>query len=282
MPGIVGFIPAAGVELHRPVLDAMLGCMLHESHYTSGTLIEKEFGLEVGWVCHNKSFSDCLPIWNETRDVCLVFSGEEFTEPAEIGRLKAAGHSFKEANASYLAHLYEDRGPRFFETLNGAFSGLLIDLRENKVVLFNDRFGLGRIYFHENQDGFYFASEAKALLKVLPQLRCLEMPELGELLTLGCVLQNRTIFGGISLVPAGSTWTFRPSQPVRKEAYFSTETWESQEKLSPDDYYKSLKGTFARILPRYFGSSEPIAMSLTGGLDGRIIMAWAGCEPGSL
>ena len=39
---------------------------------------------------------------------------------------------------------------------------------------------------------------------------------------------------------------------------------------------KGLKATFKRILPRYFCGAQPVAMSLTGGLDGRLIMAWAG------
>ena len=49
---------------------------------------------------------------------------------------------------------------QFFESLNGLFSGLLIDLRKNKAFLFNDRYGFDRLYFHESGDELYFASEA--------------------------------------------------------------------------------------------------------------------------
>ena len=35
-------------------------------------------------------------------------------------------------------------------------------------------------------------------------------------------------------------------------------------------------------LPRYFNGQERIAMSLTGGLDTRMIMAWQKSQPGSL
>ncbi len=281
MPGIAGFI-SPNTDSRRGALGEMRNSMLHEPSYASGTLVEKGLDVAAAWVSQPGSFADCLPSWNETRDVCLIFSGEEFGDPAEVQRLKAGGHSFESTNASYLVHLYEEQGDGFWAKLNGAFSGLLIDLRENKVVLFNDRYGLGRIYFHENEDGFFFASEAKALLKILPHLRRLEMPQLGELLTMGCVLQNRTLFAGISLVPPGSIWTFKPRCPVKKETYFSKGTWESQEKLSTDDYYEKLKATFVRILPRYFRNADQIAMSLTGGLDGRIIMAWTRFERSKL
>ena len=58
----------------------------------------------------------------------------------------------------------------FLEKLNGWFSGVLLDLREQKFVLFNDRYGVNRIYYHEDSRGFYFSSEAKSLLKILPAL----------------------------------------------------------------------------------------------------------------
>jgi asparagine synthase (glutamine-hydrolysing) len=52
--------------------------------------------------------------------------------------------------------------------------------------------------------------------------------------------------------------------------------------LPEQEYYARLKETFSRILPRYFRSRQKIAMSLTGGLDSRMIMAWAKCAPSSL
>ena len=63
----------------------------------------------------------------------------------------------------------QDMGRGFLERLNGWFSGILVDLREQKLVLFNDRYGVNRIYYHEDAHRFYFSSEAKSLLKMLPE-----------------------------------------------------------------------------------------------------------------
>ena len=260
----------------------MVKCMMHEPFYNSGTYSNGRLGLWVGWVSYEKSFSDCMPVWNETKDVCIIFSGEDFTDQAEIKNLKAKGHEFKSENASYLVHFYEEMGDKFIEKLNGRFSGLIVDLRESKVVLFNDRYGLSRIYFHENSNGFYFASEAKALLKVLPELRRLDMSSLGEFFSCGCSLQNRTLFSGISLLPCGSAWTYFPREPMIRESYFRTSTWENQDPLSPTEYYERLKETWVRILPRYFRGKEKVGVSLTGGKDSRMIMAWAKHPAGNL
>ena len=73
--------------------------------------------------------------------------------------------------------------------------------------------------------------------------------------------------------------TFRPGRQARKETYFNCQTWEDQPRLSESSYYEKLKATFDRILPRHLNGTERIAMSVTGGLDSRIIMAWARRQP---
>ena len=256
--------------------------MMHEAFCTSGTYGNEETGTWVGWACHEGSFADCLPIWNEKRDVCLLFSGEDFAEQADIDALRMRGHEFGSDDASYLVHLYEEMGCGFLEKLNGWFSGVLVDLREQKFVLFNDRYGVNRIYYHEDALGLYFSSEAKSLLKILPGTRQLDLRSLGEVLCCEAVLQNRSLFAGISLLPAGSAWVFSRGEPVKKKTYFTQEAWESQPELSEADFYEKLKETWARVLPRYFRGKQSIGLSLTGGVDSRMILAWAPRLPGTL
>lgn len=282
MPGIAGFISAAGTSERNAVAKHMLATMRHEPIYRSGVLCEDLLGVSAGYTALAGSFADCQPIWNEKRDVCLLFAGEDFAHQADLDRLSAQGHAFDRDTASYLVHLYEEKGANFLSSLNGVFSGLLLDLRQRKAVLFTDRFGLGRIYWHENSTGFYFASEAKAILQVLPHLRQLDVKAFGEYFACGCVLQNRTLFSGIAVMPAGAAWTFSRGHPPQKEFYFDPRSWENQSLLQETEYYATLKQSFARVIPRYFRSRQKIAMSLTGGLDSRMIMAWADRPPSAL
>ena len=260
----------------------MVDAMLHEPTYVTGTLSEPSLGIHVGWAAHAGSFSDCMPAWNETRDVCLVFAGEDFTDRDDIARLRARGHDCEAGSAHYLVHLYEESGLRFLRALNGWFSGVLIDLRESRAVLFNDRFGLHRLHYHERPDGLYFASEAKSLLRVLPELRRIDHAALAELFRCGCVLQGKTLFPGIEQVPGGAMWTVTPQGGVAKGQYFESQEWERQPPMSDAEFRESFGATFARVLPRYFRGTGDVAMSLTGGLDGRMIMAYARPSPGAL
>ncbi len=281
MPGIVGIIRTGPCRNIQAALGEMIKCLMHHPSYKSGCYVDEKLGVAAGWVSQARTFADCMPVWNERRDVCLIFSGEDFTDRAEIEQLRRHGHSFNTEDASYLVHLYEELGPRFFEKLNGWFAGLLIDLREQKIILFNDRYGISRVHFHESENGFYFSSEAKSLLKVLPDLRRFDFKSLGEFYSCGCVLQNRTLFAGVSLLPPASAWTFSTNGGAAKESYFKVESWEKQPQLDGAAYYERLKETWRHILPRYF-RGDNVAISLTGGVDSRMILAWAPYPAGKL
>jgi len=282
MPGIVGIISQRPSEQYSGLVKSMVRCLKHEPFYTDGTYFNEELGLWIGWACHGGAFDDCLPIWNEKKDICLLFSGEDFADQVDIDAVRMRGHEFGPDDASYLVHLYEEMGSGFLEKLNGWFSGVLVDLREQKLVLFNDRYGVNRLYYHEDASGFYFASEAKSLLKVLPGTRKLNPRSLGEVLCCEAVLQNRSLFSGISLLPASSAWVFSRGEPVKKKAYFKQEAWENQPGLSESDFYEKLRETWTRVLPRYFRGKQSIGLSLTGGVDSRMILAWAPRPPGTL
>jgi asparagine synthase (glutamine-hydrolysing) len=259
----------------------MLDSLLHESFYTSGTWIDAAKGIYVGWVAREGSFADGMPLQNESGDVSLVFSGEEFPAPGTASALQARGHAVAEDGPSYLVHRYEEE-PDFPKGLNGRFHGLLADRARGTAMLFNDRFGLQRIYYHQAKEAFYFAAEAKAILKVRPELRRTDPRGLGEFIVCGCVLENRTLFSDIHVLPPGSAWLFRGGALEKKATYFETREWEEQQPLKPEAYYDHLRDVFVRNLPRYFNGSERVGVSLTGGLDTRIIMAWHKGQPNSL
>ena len=268
MPGIVGIMGEGSNPERGLALEQMLRCILHEPFYRSGVYINDQLGVWLGWTCHEGSFADCHPVVNERGDIVLLFSGEHFADGCESAR--------------DLVSLYERHGLQFLEQLNGWFSGVLLDLREQKAVLFNDRYGLGRVYYAQLQNCFWFSSEAKSLLKVLPEARQLNLQSLGEAISCGCVLQNRSLFSSISLLPGGSAWTLARGRLVHRGTYFRPDAWECQPTADGGEFTRKLQSTFSRILPRYLRGRQRIGVSLTGGLDGRLIMAWAPNAPGTL
>ncbi len=271
MPGIFGVI-SRNKELGKEILGSMAGAWRPETHEDLSPFMYDDLGIYIGFSCPRGSFSGCQPIWNEKKNFILFLSGEAYIDSNEKDELKKRGHRLGE-QGEFLIHFYEERGEKIFPMLNGRFAGLLLDFERQRVILFNDRYGLGRIYFHEGQDEFIFTSKAKGILAIGNDFRHFREGGLASYFGCGTVLDNQTLFSGISLLPAGSAWIFGRDGSREKNNYFNIMEWENSDEVSSEVFREKIGEIFPAILPRYFQGGEKIGISLTGGMDTRLIMA---------
>ena len=159
MPGIVGIIQRKkDAQIAEAELRSMLRTMGHEAFYQTGSVSLPERNCYVGWTALGSAPDSAASIVSDTGNVLVAFSGEDFSQRSGVG-------------ASTLLSDYETKGMSALRGLNGWFAGVLVDRSRNLVVLFNDRFGMHRIYWCEQGESFCFASEAKALLSIRPETR---------------------------------------------------------------------------------------------------------------
>jgi asparagine synthase (glutamine-hydrolysing) len=278
MPGLVGLITRIPKDHAEITLLRMVEAMRHEASDVAGTWNDVSLGLYVGWVERSGTCNGSMPLRNERDDLRLIFSGEEFPGPGTATALRERGHSLNLVGPEYLVHLAEEKACLPCE-LKGQIQGVLADYRGGSVTLFNDRYGLHRIYYRESAETFYFAAEAKAILAVQQEPREVDEDGVGEIICCGCALENRTIYKNIKLLPPASEWRFERARLIERRTYFDARKWNAQTRLDPEPFYQQLRSVFSRNLPRYFGNSQRIGISLTGGLDSRMIMAWAKAMP---
>jgi len=84
MPGIAGIIGKGRPRDNREAIGTMVSSMQHERFYTNGTHIDQRMGLWLGWTCLPGSFADCMPVWNEKKEICLIFCGEVFSDGKKL------------------------------------------------------------------------------------------------------------------------------------------------------------------------------------------------------
>src|SRR5271154_1257327 len=116
MPGIFGLItrmPRAAAEAE---LCRMVEAIRHEPFYQTGTWIDESLGVYVGWTALKGSFSDRMPIRSEGGDVCMVFSGEEYSEGRAAHQLRTSGDSVGSIESGYLVRQYQ-QDPNFIQNL---------------------------------------------------------------------------------------------------------------------------------------------------------------------
>lgn len=263
MPGFTGILGG-----HRdPELPLLLGRMAAAltapAGEDRGALRMQEAGLSVAWVLGGATPGP-VPFWNEERDLMLLLCGEHHCHNKD--GLTVAGE--------LLRHFAAD-GASALRSLNGTFAGIIVDRRAGRTVLFNDRYGLTRIYIAWAGPVCYFASEAKALLAALPATRHLENQGLADFLSCGCVLEGRTLFSGITQLPPASAWTFSSTSHVDRKSYFQLKEWQELPPLRGTSYARQCTEVFRHVMPSYFRSSLPVGLSLTGGVDSRLTLAHA-------
>ena len=103
-------------------------------------------------------------------DLCLIYNGEIFNYIELREDLKRKGHTFStQTDTEVILKLYREYGEEGFGMLNGMWAMALLDIPQKKLVLSRDRFSMKPLYYTQAQDAFYFSSEIKQLLPLLPE-----------------------------------------------------------------------------------------------------------------
>ena len=166
MCGICGLVSLTGDAAERTVLEGMNGSLVHRGPDSDGVHLDGGVGIAARRLAIIDLETGDQPLTNEDGSVVVVQNGEIYNFHELRARLVAAGHRFRtQGDTEVLAHLYEERGPRFAEELRGMFAIAVWDARRRRLVLARDRFGIKPLYYRHVSGSFSFASELKALLR---------------------------------------------------------------------------------------------------------------------
>ena len=102
----------------------------------------------------------------------IVYNGEIFNYLELRRELQAKGHEFRTGtDTEVIFHVYSEYGEQGFDRFNGMWAFAIADVPKRRVVLSRDRFSIKPLYFLRFTAVYYFASEIKQLLPLLPMRR---------------------------------------------------------------------------------------------------------------
>ena len=258
----------------------MLDSITHEPFYVRDVVDLDRQGLHVGWTGHGGPFPDGMPLVLTGNWGFAVVTGQVFGTPSDL---------LERTTPEYWSSIAEQMAGddvRFHDALgrlNGTFAGVVADARSGYCAIFTDRYGIQRLFHHHSSDGVFFATEAKAILAAVSATRHFDPVGLGEFLACGCTLGRRSLYRDIEVLPGAGfqRFTLHQSSPVHR--YFDRSEWEQlQGQLTVPEATSRYIDAFAQTARRFLPASTSVAMSLTGGLDSRMVLAAAGAEPGRL
>lgn len=267
MEGFTGIIAAHSDPRHEEELSVMVSALLDERHTAMASYTSAECGVYLGWTSSTTDASSRL-VFNRDRTIGILLQDDDGGSMDQRGAATVGRDA-----ADELVESYERVGPRFLQGLRGWPAGVLVDTRLRRVLLWSDRYGLRRIYCHQDTEAFLFSTQAKSLLRARDALRQFDEQSLAEYFALGCTLDKRSLFSNVSIAEAGRVWAFEQGRPTSQHAYFTPRQWEEQSPLDADTFYRKFVETCSVALPRYFAGNDQPGLSLTGGVDSRVLLA---------
>ncbi len=276
MCGIAGLVRPAGQSAVLEEVVAMRDAMAHRGPDAVGHLIDDNVGLGHRRlsVIDTSSAAD-QPLFNEDRQVSVVFNGEIFNYEALCDELAAAGHRFgSRSDTEALVHGWEEWGPAVVSRLRGQFAFALWDRRQRTLFLARDRFGQKPLHYAATAEGFFFASEIKGLLAHPAVSAELDPAGLGQAMVWGHTAAETTAYAEIRRLLPGHTLTLAVDGPrdLRILPYWSFEPCPDPD-LDAEAWLEQLDATIAEAVRLRLIADVPLGAFLSGGIDSSLVVA---------
>jgi len=202
-------------------------------------------------------------------DITLVFNGEIYNYKSLINE-----HNLEvktSSDSEVLIRLYQKYGFEFLNMLDGMFSFCIYDEKKNLYFCARDRFGKKPFYYYEEDGSFYFASEIKAIIKMLKYTPEFNEIALWQYLAFQSPQGENTFFKGLKKLSASSYLVYQDKN-IKIDTYHSIDNIpiiHTSEKQIITDVDALLHEAVEK---RLVGDVE-VATLLSGGLDSSLITA---------
>ncbi len=273
MPGIFGIIPTDGrpsdhdFDETLALVERMAAAMSYESWYATEVVACPTFGACVGRV--GRSEGARIGDGEGLRMVVLTAG-----EPA-VPKTSTLPHESLCVGVA-AAELVQPLSAADHEALrgvDGAFAAFIADEPRSVCRLVSDRYGMERLFVYDDGRRTFFSSEAKAILVVAEKTRRFHADSLAEFLACGCPLGTQSLFEGIEVLEPGSVLTFRPFRRATRSRYFDPTSLDCSASVAAPDFRVGLESRLLDAVQSQLNRSARLGVSLTGGLDSRMIMA---------
>ncbi len=218
------------------------------------------------------------PIWNEDKSMCIICNGEIYNFQEIRKNLQEKGHQFySRSDTEVILHLYEEKGEKCLEDLNGIFAFAIYDKNKNKLFLARDRIGVKPLYYYFNpsmnsgQAKFIFSSEIKAIL-VHPVPREVDKNAFAHHFKIFFTPSPFTLFKGIQKLPPAHYLVYKGGRIVIQK-YWDIE--DSSEIKSKEEAINKIRSLFADSVKRQLVSDRPVGIFLSGGIDSTSVLGMA-------
>jgi asparagine synthase (glutamine-hydrolysing) len=203
-----------------------------------------------------------------TNDTVISFNGEIYNYP-ELRQLLSKNWLFQSnSDTECILAAYAAFGDQSLDYLRGMFAFALWDEQKQRLFCARDRFGIKPFYYAVVEGVFYFASEAKALLPFLKEIKTNEAA-LAEYLTFQYTIGEKTMFDGIHQLLPGHALIIENGE-LRIWRYWDV-SFDIDWNHSPSYFYRRLRELMEESVGLHGRSDVPVGSYISGGIDSSLI-----------
>ncbi len=202
----------------------------------------------------------------------ITFNGEIYNYRELTSELKHRWQFRSASDTERILAAYGERGTDCLDSLRGMFAFAIWDANRRQLFCARDRFGIKPFYYCVVDGVFYFASEAKALVPLLPEVKTDESA-LAEYLTFQYTIGEKTLFSGIRQLLPGHALLVRNGE-VTVWRYWDVH-YEIDFDHSPAYFYGQLQERLSEAVALNLRSDVEVGCYLSGGIDSSLVYAMA-------
>ena len=255
------------------LIDRMCEAVEHRGPDSRGTFCEGGVGIGVQRLAIIDLETGDQPIANEDGSIVVVQNGEIYNYRELRGELEARGHRFStQSDTEVIVHLYEDHGDACVDRLRGMFALAVWDRPRRRLLLARDRVGKKPLFYAARNGSFWFASEAKSILRDAEVPRDVDLDAIDCFLQFQYVPDPKSAFAALRKLPPAHLLTWEDGR-IETRRYWKLS-------YSPDDRYRSEDEMAERIRSELLEATRlrlrsdvPLGAFLSGGVDSSAVVA---------
>lgn len=213
------------------------------------------------------------PMSDQEETIWVVFNGEIYNFLELKRELEGYGHVFRtKSDTKVIIHGYKQWGEDVLNRLNGMFGLAIWDVRQRKLVLARDAFGIKLLYYRIDGEGLHFGSEMRAVRATMP-----DRPEIDPT-SLNLFLRHRytpspyTILKEVRKLAPGTKLVVQDgSYEVRR--WYRSKPVPFAPPKSAGEATEELLALYKQAVRRQLISDVPVGLLLSGGLDSGLLLA---------
>lgn len=291
MCGICGVIGVERSERAEEIARRMMGALQHRGPDDEGILVAPSAALGMRRLSIIDLPGGHQPVFNETRNVAVVFNGEIYNFQKMRQTLEGHGHAFQtHSDTEVIVHAYEEWGEQFLRELRGMFAIAIWDARScgtsgegarrARILLARDRLGIKPLYYAAANGALLFSSEVRSLLASGMLEPRLSPDSLEAFLTFGSVAEPCTLVRDVFSVPPGHCLAFSadapPEMPSPKPYWVYSDAVLERDAPRPKSFQeaaKQLRPLLEETVREYLIADVPLGVFLSSGLDSTSLVA---------